>query len=111
MSDEQNNNKIDKVLEDLTDIKVILTRHEVYHEANTRILEEHMRRTHAAETRIEMLHEADTILKEKIDEKLDPIKRHVDMVNTTIKVVGITLTIIGSIVGFLYKAGILQKLF
>jgi hypothetical protein len=103
--------KFNKILEDLTDIKVILTRHEIYHESNTRILEEHMRRTRAAETRIEMLHEADTTLKEKIDEKLDPIKRHVDMVNTTIKVVGVTLTALGAIIMALYSMGILQKLF
>lgn len=103
--------KLNKVLEDLTDIKIILTRHEVYHEANTKSLEDHILRTKIAEQRIEILHNADMELKEKIDEKLEPIKKHVDMVNITVKVVGITLTALGAIIMGLYSMGILQKLF
>ena len=103
--------KLNKVLEDLTDIKIILTRHEIFHEANTKNLETHIKRTNLAEQRIEMLHEADLELKENIESKLEPIKRHVDMVNITVKVLGITLTALGAIIMGLYSMGILQKLF
>ncbi len=103
--------KLNKVLEDLTDIKIILTRHEVYHEANTKSLEEHILRTKQNEILIERLREEDLQIEKSIEAKIDPIIRHVDMVNITVKVLGITLTALGAIIMGLYSMGILQKLF
>lgn len=108
---ENSNSKLDKILEDLTDIKVVLTRHEAYHEANTRSLEEHILRTKQNELLIERLRQEDLDLEKSIEAKIDPINQHVVRVETAVKVVGITLTVIGAIIMGLYSLGILQKIF
>lgn len=59
-----NDQKLDKIQEDVTDIKVTLAR-------NTASLEEHMRRTALLESKIE------------------PLETHADMVKGAIKLVGI----------------------
>ena len=84
--------KIDKVQEDVNEIKLILAR-------NTASLEEHMKRTAIAEERIE-------IVQEQLSTQIEPIKRHVIMVNTGMKV----LAALGAILLFLNELGILSKL-
>lgn len=87
------NNFEEKVLEELSNIKITLERHEGYHDRNTASLEEHVKRTNLLEAQIE------------------PIKTHVIMVNTAIKVVAFLLTAIGGFILGLDKLGILKKLF
>lgn len=104
-------NKIDKILEDLNEVKVVQARHTVLHEKNTEDLERHILRTNLAEERIEMLTKADIELKEEILAEINPIKSHVYAVNIGIKVVVWTLTAIGAILLGLKQLGILDKLF
>ena len=87
------NDNIDKIQEDVTDIKIVMTR-------NTSSLEEHMKRTSIAEQRIELL-------QEKLSTEIAPIKSHVAMVNTTIKVIAG----IGALLIFLNELGIIKAFF
>jgi hypothetical protein len=41
--------KLDRILEEVQEIKLTLVRHEMLHQRNTESLEEHMRRTALAE--------------------------------------------------------------
>jgi DNA repair ATPase RecN len=85
--------KLDKVQEDVNEIKIILAR-------NTASLEEHMKRTAIAEQRIEMV-------QEHMSEQIAPIRAHVTMVNTALKVLGA----LGAILLFLNELGILKSIF
>lgn len=93
----ENSNKLEKILEQLSDIKVVLERHTVLHEKNTDDLAEHIRRTDLLET--------------KLEEELGPIKSHVTKVDITIKVIGIAAATLGAILMGLHELGILKKLF
>lgn len=92
--------KVDKILEKITDIEKTLVRHEGYHERNTASLETHILRTNLLEKRIELL-----------VEEVDPIKTHVAVVGSVIKSGLIGLGILGSVLMGLHSMGILQKLF
>lgn len=59
--------KLDKLQEDVVEIKETLAR-------NTTSLEMHMERTKLAEDRIEMLHENDSQLKERVDAHINQVK-------------------------------------
>jgi hypothetical protein len=89
--------KLDKIQEDVLDIKLTLER-------NTLSLEEHIRRTTAAEKRIEMLTEQDLKLEEEVNKKLAPISDHVKMVNWTFKL----LATAGAVLLVLDQLGILK---
>lgn len=104
-------NKIDKILEDLNEVKVVQARHTVLHEKNTEDLEKHILRTNLAEERIEMLTQADAELKNEILQEISPIKSHVHAVNVGIRVLIWTLTAVGAILLGLNELGILGKLF
>jgi len=55
--------KLDKILDKLTELEVAQARQEVLHEKNTEDLAEHIRRTEASEARIDILE--DTVLTKK----------------------------------------------
>lgn len=93
MADQRLEEKLDKVQEDVNEIKVILAR-------NTASLEEHMKRTAIAEERIELV-------QEQMTEQIEPIRKHVIMVNTAMKLVAGA----GALILFLNELGILDKLF
>jgi len=86
------NQKLDKIQEDIMDIKETLVR-------NTTSLELHMQRTELAEQRIELLHQEDSELKEKINSHINQIKG-----------AAIAVAAIGSILFGLWQMGILSKL-
>lgn len=92
MSDNEINNKLDQIRDDIVEIKQTLVR-------NTTSLELHMERTRLAEDRIEMLHEQDSDLKEKINSHINQVKG-----------AGIALTTIGAILFALWQMGVLNKL-
>lgn len=81
--------KIDRLLEDVTEVRITLAKHGVFHEANTESLIEHMSRTKASEARIESL------------EKYN------------YKVMGamLTVSILGTLFYALHSMGIISKLF
>lgn len=85
--------KLDRIQEDVTDIKVTLA-------TNTSSLQEHMRRTAIAEERIELI-------QDQMTKQLAPIKAHVTMVNTTLKV----LAGLGAIILGLQQLGIFKFFF
>lgn len=87
--------KIDKIIEDMGDVKVTLARHEVFHETNTKSLSEHMARTKAAEQRIEML-----------TKEVNTLEKHKERVTGALLI----LPVIGAIITALYSMGILHKL-
>lgn len=76
--------KLDKILEDLSEIKVVTA-------VNTAHLEEHIRRTDLLETRVE-----------QVATSIQPLKSHVDMVKGAVKLITIC-GIIASILGVLLK--------
>ncbi|NDE09874.1 MAG: hypothetical protein EBZ95_04820 [Chitinophagia bacterium] len=102
--------KLDKIIEDLNEVKIVQARHTVLHEKNTEDLERHILRTNIAEQRIELLTKSDVELKEKLIEEIAPIQSHVHAVNIGIKVLVWTLTAIGAILLGLKQLGILDKL-
>lgn len=93
MADQRIEEKLDKVQEDVNEIKVILAR-------NTTSLEEHMKRTAIAEERIELV-------QEQMNVQIEPIRRHVITVNTAIKLIAGA----GAVLLFLNELGLLNKLF
>lgn len=79
--------KLDKILEEVQEIKLTLVRHEMLHQRNTETLEEHMRRTALAEERIERLNV-------QVDDLLDAKDKSKDFVKGIVWLLGI----IGSII-------------
>jgi chromosome segregation ATPase len=80
--------KVDKVEEAITEIKVTLSR-------NTASLEEHMRRSDAIEEYVQAL---DKHLNENVVKKdLEPIKKHVNQVTWAIKGIFWFIGIVGTI--------------
>lgn len=76
-------NKTDKIEERLTSIDVTLARQEGH-------LQEHMRRSEANERAVEVL-----------GQQLGPIKKHVNMLEGSLKLLGIMSLIVGTIGGVL----------
>jgi len=85
--------KIDKIQEDITEIKQTLVK-------NTASLDLHIYRTTLAEQRIEELHDEDNKMKDKLDAHINQIKGAAKMI-----------ALIGSILVALWQMGILAKLF
>lgn len=104
-------NKIDKILEDLNEVKIIQARHTVLHEKNSEDLERHILRTDLAETRIEMLTKADSELKDELMQEITPIKNHINTINVAVKILLWVMATMGAILLGLHQLGILNKLF
>lgn len=85
-------NKLDKIQEDIVEIKETLAR-------NTTSLELHMQRTQIAEDRIEFLHQQDSDLKEKISSHINQVKG-----------AAIAISAIATLLFALWQMGILEKL-
>lgn len=81
------NDKLDRIVEQITEIKVSQARTEV-------IMEHHIKRTDLSEENLELLRE-----------EFKPIKAHVQFINYLAK----CLTIIGSIMLFMSELGLWQK--
>ena len=77
------NDKLDKIIDDIGEIKVT-------HAKNTAHLEEHMRRTDLLETRVE-----------QVAGSIQPIQTHVDMIKGAMKLVTIVAAIASVILGIL----------
>lgn len=88
-----NNEKLDKIVEDVNEIKVILAR-------NTSSLELHMKRTDLAEQNLEQL-------RQEVSEDLKPIKEHISMIKGAMWLLGM----LGAMLLGLQQLGILNKLF
>lgn len=86
------NNKIDRISEDMTDVKVILARQEEN-------ISHHIKRTDLLEENVELL-------RDEMRKDLSPIKRHVQTVNNLLLFIGAA----GGIILFLNELGILKKL-
>lgn len=100
-------NKLDQILEQLTDIKVVQATHTVLHTKNSEDLEEHIRRTEAAEARIEKLEE------KSIEFEKQKIAKD-SFVNGALKTLGLVggalvmlATCIAGIIEILYKLNLL----
>lgn len=99
--------KLDQIIADINEIKVVQAQHGVLHLRNTEDLERHIKRTDLAEKRIEMLAEQDAKMKAELLKEIEPIKQHVGIVDAVIK----TFFIVGAIILGLHELGILSKLF
>jgi septation ring formation regulator EzrA len=79
--------KIEKVAEDVTDIKVVLSRLEVLHERNTVSLEEHIKRTNALE---------DMVIQneQNFSAELKPIQTHISFVKGAMWVIGVLFALV-----------------
>lgn len=103
--------KLDQIISDINEIKVLQAEHTVLHRRNTDDLERHIKRTDLAEKRIEMLTQQDAQLKIDLLKEIEPIKRHVGVVEATIKVILLTLSMIGATILGLHQLGVFDKLF
>lgn len=79
--------KVDKILEDITVIKVELAETKVILDRNTESLQEHMRRTEILET--------------KFESDLEPIKKHVAHVEGAGKLLVLGSVLVGIVLGLL----------
>lgn len=99
--------KLDQIISDINEIKVLQAEHAVLHRRNTEDLERHIKRTDLAEERIEMLTQQDANLKIELLKEIEPIKKHIGIVEAVVKM----LFVIGALVVGLNQLGILDKLF
>lgn len=97
--------KIDKITEKLSEVNVILAE-------NTQSLIVHEKRTDLAERKLDLMElkfndqlKKETIILEKIDEKIQPIQNHVNLVNAFFKYF---IPASAAILAFLYKIGIFK---
>lgn len=86
-------NKLNKIQEDIVEIKETLAR-------NTTSLELHMQRTELAEKRIELLQTQGSNLKDKVNAHINKVKG-----------AAIAISVIGTIIFALWQMGVLAKLF
>lgn len=85
-------NKLDKIQDDIVEIKETLVR-------NTTSLELHMERTKIAEDRIEMLQSEDNSIKEKLNAHVNQIKGAFIAIST-----------VGALIFAMWQMGLLGKL-
>lgn len=102
--------KFAKLAEDIVELKVTVAKQEVNLENQSKILDRltdsvelHIRRTAALEDLVEIVRSE---IDSKIETEIKPIKTHIHFVKGAIWAAGIIITVIGA----LYKVGILQKL-
>lgn len=105
------NDKLDQIIADINEIKVLQAEHAVLHRKNTDDLERHIKRTDLAEERIEMLTTQGVELKIDLLKEIEPIKTHVHVVNIVVKTIITMSTIIGAIILGLHQLGVFEKLF
>ena len=86
MNEERIYEVLDKISEDISDLKVTTAKQEEN-------IKEHIRRTEIAEENLEM-----------IRDEIQPLKEHVIAINGVLKVIGIISVIIGSAAGFFQLA-------
>lgn len=91
----------DKLEESITEIKLTLVR-------NTVTLEEHMRRTAAAEKNIELTQERISAVQEKLEGDMEPIRDHVKTVNLIMRLLGIVTSTIAATLLFVKEFGLLN---
>jgi hypothetical protein len=65
--------KVDKILEELNEIKVVLGRHQVLHEKNSESLDYHIKRTDNAEKYIKEVYEEVHVIEEKLENKISKL--------------------------------------
>lgn len=78
MNDERIFQSLDKISEDISDLKVVVGKQEEN-------IKEHMRRTEIAEENLAL-----------IREEIEPLKNHIVVINGVLKIVGIVAIIIGA---------------
>lgn len=119
MSTEQ---KLDKLAEDLTEMKIAFVKQEANYEKAVEILErlsasvvEHIRRTDALEAVVELSKHEQSVDLEKLKTdnqmKLMALQAELDKKKETDKMIWIVLTAVGGFTLALNELGILQKLF
>lgn len=84
---------LDKICEDLSELKITVAKQEEN-------LKEHIRRTELAEENLQMLRQ-----------EIEPLKQHVTVINGILKIIGIISVIIGSGAGFFQIANHIVNLF
>lgn len=96
MSDEEKNTPIiEKIRDDIAEIRVILGRQE-------ESLKLHIYRTTLAEKNLDLLRQEFHMHEDKLDKELKPINKHINLVDSAFKILGV-LSILVSIVGGLLK--------
>lgn len=93
MSDERIYEILDKISEDISELKVTSAKQEEN-------IKEHIRRTELAEENLHMLRQ-----------EIEPLKQHVVLVNGVLKGIGVVSVIIGSTVGIFQITNIIIQLF
>lgn len=91
--------KLDKITEDVTDIKVAQARIEVSQDFTKVIMDKHIKRTDLAEQNIELL-------RDELRQELKPVKKHVERINNLFKFA----VAVGGLLVFLNEMGWLKKL-
>lgn len=115
-------NKLDKIADDITDLKVALVNQENNYKTAVDILdrltksvEEHIRRTDALEALVALTkHEQDVDLeKMKLDNqlKLMTLQADIDKKKSNDRMIWTVLVAVGGVIMALHQLGILQKLF
>lgn len=102
--------KLDQIISDINQIKVVQAEQGVLHRKNSDDLERHIKRTDLAEKRIEMLTLKDSELKIEVLKEIEPIKSHINLVNGLVKGFLVLLGVIGSVILGLDQIGLLSKL-
>ena len=80
--------KLDRIADDITDIKVTAAKQEEN-------LKEHMRRTAAAEEAILLARKEASLKAAALESELKPVKDHVTMVNGVLKFIGLIAVLLG----------------
>jgi len=93
MNDERIYELLDKISEDISELKITSAKQEEN-------IKEHIRRTELAEENLTMLRQ-----------EIEPLKQHVVAINGVLKVIGIISVIIGSAAGFFQITNILVQFF
>lgn len=91
MNDERIYEVLDKISEDISDLKITSAKQEEN-------IKEHIRRTELAEENL-------TLLRQEIE----PLKQHVVAINSVLKIIGLISVVIGSAAGFFEIVGAISS--
>lgn len=83
------NHKLDKILDNMTDIKVSLAKHEVLHEQTKEALNQHVIREEQILSKIEDLEKVDQLLYKDFHKEIEPFKRKIAMFRGAIWILGV----------------------
>lgn len=89
MSSDSHGQKIDKLLENMTEIKVTLAKHEILHEKTTVILENHIEKEDEILQRIKELEQVDLLMHREFQKEIEPFKQKMAMLKGAIWVISI----------------------